>query len=516
MKLQEQLIQGFRKVFPDLPQGALEQYVKHGTGELPDTARLLLWDTNSIHGFVFHSTNATAIRGASQILKDLDKELREGKEIGLSRDQILFAGGGSGVAVVPEARLAEITGKIHRLFVQRTLTGTCTITDVPLTAGDDRFGDRMRAAYRLQDRRRTVTGYGAEPMVPFFARRCEVCGRRAVAERQPRQGGAQRAECTPCTFCINRGKQAVRFQDEPGSFEDIADDRGFLAVLYLDGNGMGRTIRRLKSPLQFATFSDALDKIYQAAIDQLVERYGLGSDAKKGTEGAYQVPIRGGDDVVAILPGKVAVPFARDLLQELQQRTDDHPELQPLLEAPLGASVGIAISHLGYPIRHLLTEAQDLLGQAKQRVYKDGARNALHFAVIKDGSPRSEDRTAPRWSELPPTVLLEGGPYTLEEMGVFSERFRILQDIGIGRSQLFALRREAELGAHQLRNYILYQVGRHRDWRRLVTAWAGEDDSVVRDKERCLATVLPRYGGPPTLDSLDMLELQGHWQEGAH
>jgi hypothetical protein len=112
-------------------------------------------------------------------------------------------------------------------------------------------------------------------------------------------------------------------------------------------------------------------------------------------------------------------------------------------------------------------------------------------------------------------VVLEGGPYTLEEMGVFSERFRTLQDIGIGRSQLFALRREAESGAQQLRNHILYQVGRHETWRRLVTAWAGEDASVVLDKERCLATVLPRYGGPPTLDSLDMLELQGHWQEGA-
>ena len=514
MKLRDQVLRGFQKVFPDCDPRTLEHYVDHGTGELPDTARLLLWDANSIHGFVFHSTNATAIRGASEILKSLDKELGAGTEVGLTKDQILFAGGGSGVAVVQLSEVDTVIAKIHDLFARRTLTSTCTITTVPLTASDGHFGDRIRAAYRLQERRRTVYGYGAEPIVPFFARRCEVCGKRAAAGHQPRKADPKRPECTVCTFCIERGKDHVRFQDEPGDFEDIADGRKFLAMIYLDGNGMGKTIRRLQSPLAFAIFSQTLEQIYERAFKTLAERYKLGSDDQRGTEGAFQLPIRGGDDLVAILPGEVAVPFTRDLLQELQQQTDDHPELQALLKAGtrLGAAAGVAISHLGYPIRHLLDEAQDLLRQAKERVYKGGARNALHFAVIKDGSPRAEERMTPRGLEYPPPILLEGGPYTLEEMEIFSRRFRTLLGSGIGRSQLFTLRREAEAGDHQLRNHILYQVGRHTEWRSLIAEWAG-DKSVVLDKERCLDAVLPAYGEIPTLDSLDMLELHDHWRE---
>jgi hypothetical protein len=531
----DHLVRGFGQALGGVPAAAVRRYVETGEGDLPDRAALLHWDVNSVHGFVFDTTNATAVRGASEILKKLDRDLRDGRVLGIQREQVLYAGGGAGVAVVAGADAGALRDRLHAELVERTRVATASVTDVPLIAGGQSFGERLQEAGRRLARERFLSGASAEALVPFFALRCDICGRRAASERVDRRDEKGRLECAPCKLCIDRGREARRYEREPSDFDDLQDDNGDLGVVYLDGNGVGKAIRGLKSPLEYAGFSRALARLVEKAIGSVAARWSLEDDPQGPGEGprgrrrrrSYQLPIQGGDDVVAILPGALALVFARGLLAEIEAHAAEIPELK-VSSAPLGASAGVAIAGSGYPIRHLLAEAEGLLHQAKRRVYEaagsggagggegGAVRSALAFRVVTEGSPRSEEEEPERWRKGRDELLFTGCPYSLPELDRFLERLELLgggggarSPQGIGRSQLYALCRVARRGRAQLRNHILYQIGRSEDWQRLARRLGGFGGDEPLAADRCVEAFVPCYGGRPVLDVADMVQLLG-------
>lgn len=514
MGLQEDLLEGFSKALGSPRNGALAGYVRNGHGRPPGSGKLLAWDANSIHSFVFDTTNATGIRGASDVLRSIDADLRAGARLGLLKGQVLFSGGGSGLAVVADDEVESCKARLYEIFAEKTLIATCTAAHVDLGDGEAGFNERVRAVGRALGMDRILTGPDAEPAVPFFVERCTVCGRRAaaIAKRRVGTGEEGRLECRPCYERIEQGKKNVRYQKEPSDFEDIADGggKGFYAVVYLDGNGIGRTISGLSSPLAYASFSRAIGDVLRNSFKEVAARYGLGEDGGGG-RGGFQLPICGGDDVVAILPGEVAVPLARDLMIRLETAADAEPVLR---KEKIGAAAGVAIGHSKFPIRHLLAEAEGLLNVAKRRVYQDGARSALSFAVVTDGSPCSETVEPERWQREKNELLLSGRPYTLPELVEFSRRFRIVRDAKrVGRSQLYALHSHAVLGPRQFRNHVLYQIGRREEWGDLAVALGGGDRALLRDPDLCERQLSPEYGGRRVFDVADMIDLLGHWRE---
>jgi hypothetical protein len=520
--LEKELLDGFSAALGVPADATLAEYLRTGRGRAPGKGKLLAWDANSIHSFVFDTTNATGIRGASDVLRGIDENFRTGSILGLRQGQILFSGGGSGLAVVAEHEVEACRRKLHRVFATRTGIATCTEEVMDLTAGEGGFKERVVAVRRALERNRMLTGPDAEPAVPFFAARCAVCGRRAAAVVAPRRGAPAegRLECQPCHDRIEQGKRNVHFQGEPTDFADIADGngKGFYAVVYLDGNGIGRTISHLESPLDYASFSRAVDQTLRDSFQKIAERYGLledggiGNDGRGKAKGGYQRPICGGDDVVAILPGDVAVPFTRDLLQQLETAADAEPRLQ---RAKFGVSAGVAIGHAKFPIRHLLAEAEGLLRLAKRRAYEPASpRSTLNFAVVTDGSPRSETLEPERWGRPAAALLLSGRPYTLPEMDELSRRFRaVLACKKVGRSQLYALHTHALRGPRQFRNHVLYQIGRREEWRQLAVDLGRGDERLLRDPDRCEKQFAPDYSGRQVFDIADMVELLGHWRE---
>jgi hypothetical protein len=515
MSLEEKLLRGFTKAMGVSADDSLRAYLRGSQIRPPANARLLAWDANSIHSFVFDTTNASGIRGASHVLSDLDAALNAGEHLAPNKGQVLFAGGGNGVAVVAEDAVDACTRSLHQLFAERTTTLTCTVASVDLIAGDQPFNDRMRALSGSLARERVLTGPDAEPALPFFAARCRVCGRRAAAVSQPRAGG-ERLECQPCNDRIQHAKNLIRGGKESEGFETIADrdGQGFIAVMYLDGNGIGKTVTTLKSPLEYAVFSETIDRVLKSSFKEVAKTYDLLEDVvDQKSRGHYQRPICGGDDVVAILPGNLAVPFTRDLLKRLEEQFEQTPELRG---RNLGASAGVAIGKATFPIRYLFTEAESLLGTAKRRFYdakpEAGTRSALSFAVVTDGSPPSESTEPARWKhEEGP--LLSGRPYTLKEFETFSQRFETVRNAKIGRTQLYALQNQALLGLGQFRNHVLYQIGRHEEWRTLTQALGQGSAENLREPNWCEEQFWPKYGGRHVFDVNDMIELLRHWPE---
>ncbi len=509
--LEAQLLAGLARALRVAPGDGLRSYIATGRGSQSGRAKLLAWDANSIHAFVFDTTNPTGIRGASDILRSIDDEVRRGRALGLDAGQVLFAGGGSGLAIVAHAEVESAARHLHTLFATRTRIATCTVASVDLIA-EAGFDECVRQAGRALARERVLTGPDAEPAVPFFVQRCRVCGRRAAArsERRLSSPGEPRAECEPCYLRIERGKQNVHYQGEPTDFQAIADGDGWYAVLYLDGNGIGKALTRLPSPLRYACFSRAIASVFADSFHHTAASYGLDEDGGSG-RGGFQLPICGGDDVVAVLPGDAAVPFARDLLAGVEAAADAHPDLAG---QAIGAAAGVALAHLGFPLRHLLAEAHGLLAEAKRRRYDDESRSSLSFSVVTDGSPRSETREPERWARQAGELLLSGRPYGLDEFAKFSRRLRQIRDSGLARTQLHALHAHAARGPAQFRNHVLYQIGRRKEWRTL-TGTLGGGAAVVRDPGVCLDQFLPTYGGRQVFDVADMLELTPHWREPA-
>lgn len=521
----ESLTRGFARALAVPESDAIRRYVSGGTGTVPAGASLLAWDANSVHGYVFDTTNATCIRGASTRLRGVDEDLLEGRRLGLTPEQILYSGGGSGMAVIPKAQAAAVEARLHEVFAEKTRIATCTTAAVPLVKEEEGFQDRVQDVFRALARNRFLTGSDAEPPVPFFVARCAVCGRRAAAESVSRVAVPEgRPECEPCRERIEAGRASRRDGNEPSDFQDLSDrsEGGFYAVVYSDGNGVGRLLGQLKSPLQYMRVSREIDRLLGTTVRALAGRYGLSGDDEAGDvprpkrgrpPGRYQLPICGGDDVVAILPGEVALPFARDLVRALQAGADASPVLGG---ATLGASAGVAISNVKFPIRHLLTEAEGLLKLAKRRVYADKVRSSLSFSVITDGSPRAESVTPERWARRDEEeILLSGRPYCLEELETFSRRVRALRASlkDLGKSQLYILLRHAQAGQAQLRSHILYQVGRREEWRQLVKDLSGQTDVVLADPSACVQAVIPEYGKRRVFDVADILEVFDHWSE---
>jgi hypothetical protein len=397
--------------------------------------------------------------------------------------------------------------RLHELFAEKTLVCTVTAASELLRPSEQTFGEAMAAVGRKVARQRLLDSPDAEASVPYFVERCAVCGHRAASRLQRRRTEEGRPECEPCFQAVRRGKDDTFYEEEPDDFKNLADGQGYYAVLYLDGNGIGRTIRGLRNPLEYRIFSQAVSELMGGAFGEVAKRYRL-EDSPTRRLRDYQKPIAGGDDVVAILPAEIAVPFARDLLSEIEQRCDAS-EVKTV--RGLGASAGVALAQVTFPIRHLLVEAEALLELAKRRVYADEVRSALDFAVVRDGSPRSESVVRERWARPEEEMLLSGKPYSLPELQTFSQRLdTVLATSEVGRTQLYALRRYSAAGPSQLRNHILYQVGRRGPWQQLVKDLAGSDLDLT-DPDRCVEVIVPSYGNQRVCDVADMIELFNHW-----
>ncbi len=521
--MKERLIRGFQRALGTDERESVELYVNKGQGALPGEVDLIAWSANRVHEYVFDTGNAIAIRGASHVLKDLDDRIGNKNPdlepvLTIDRDQILYSGGGGGMAVIADGTGPVVAAQLHQAFAEATAVATCSVVSVPLSSFVD-FREAKAQLFADLAQSRTLVGTDATVPVPFFCEPCNVCGRRAAAEAAPRGHGPssqKRPECSVCKARIDLGNLHVTGEEESRDFDEIADPGGELAVIYVDGNGIGDLLARLASPLDYARFSAALKQCMGETLDSTLAAYGLVEEDEKAVK-RFQVPIQGGDDLVLIVPGELAVPLARDLLHSFQDTTNGDPELRDISDQKLGASAGVAIGRL--PIRHLLAEAEALLDSAKKRVYADKARSCLDFGVIADGQSRRSGTDAPRLErrkgkQAHSGLLFSGKPYDLEELERFNRRRGRFEHPtkGLAPSQMHACRRMAEAGPHQLRNHLLYQIGRHQGWRDLVRDLA-ESEKPLTDPDAAFTALVPEYGSHRVFDLADMIEMRGLWKE---
>jgi len=88
---------------------------------------LFMGDTDAIKGYVYETQALPEIRGASQILVELEEEVRKLFHDRLVKACLIYCGGGGFLALVPASMAEELNQEIERLYLERTRVATVTV-----------------------------------------------------------------------------------------------------------------------------------------------------------------------------------------------------------------------------------------------------------------------------------------------------------------------------------------------------------------------------------------------------
>ena len=212
-----------------------------------------------------------------------------------------------------------------------------------------------------------------------------------------------------------------RFQDTPGGTGEAASALSKVAVIHIDGNGVGAVMRRLGEAMgrvDEADFSravgcsrndaDALrrfvltvnDRLDRAVTGAFAEAWAdvakwaeadIGPAGQKFTVVPVVPVILGGDDVTVFTSGDYALPFAAAYLERYERATEGDVLLRHLGcekgTGPMTAAAGVAVVRRDFPFHVAYNLAERLVGEAKKvGKARQPVRSTLTYHALFDSS----------------------------------------------------------------------------------------------------------------------------------
>lgn len=464
---------------------------------IPTTGKawaLLSADTDETQSYVFESNKLPEIRGASRQLDDLNRRL--GNYVA-KYGECIYADGGSLLAIVPQDQAQEITDTICRTYPQET--GAATITAVwrtlPPTYETENFGSLVGwASHWLRQAKESKTD-----LPPFYETlphqvRCQSCQKRPVDGRSLNRSRNE-PEWLVCTVCWNKSRylgrtawftdfeEAVKRQPalhpyyqgynadtitHPQSVSQIAaashSQKEYVAVVYLDGNAIGRLFGDLQNKDQYQQLSHHLRDTTRQAVFAALARHlrptaTLTEQNQKTTIHPFEILTIGGDDVLLIVPAHAAIPIAVQIGTTFGQQVSDK------MKQPVSMSAGVVIAEEHTPIRLLRDLARQLLKQAKK---EEGGRIDFHVLKSADMLDRKIDKVR---SHHPYTLAQQGSkklrllgrPYSYEQMSQLWGGLQKLKADKFVTSQLHLLADSLLEGRAASTLFYQYQMRRDRN-----------------------------------------------------
>ena len=212
-----------------------------------------------------------------------------------------------------------------------------------------------------------------------------------------------------------------RFQDTPGDTGGAASALSKVAVIHIDGNGVGGIMRQLGEAMGrvdeddfsravdcppgdddalrrfILTVNDHLDRAVTRAFAEAwadVAKWAE-ADADPAKRELTVVPvvpvILGGDDVTVFTSGDYALPFAAAYLRHYERLTGDDPLLKHLGRkegpGPMTAAAGVAVVRRDFPFHVAYNLAERLVGEAKKvGKAREPVQSTLTYHALFDSS----------------------------------------------------------------------------------------------------------------------------------
>jgi hypothetical protein len=404
---------------------------------------LVVVDTPGIKQFVFGTDPLAEIRGASAILDRLNRN--ETKEIlreqlrrqNADLDRTIYANGGTGQFVVEaetDSIVLDALAGLSRHY--RAETGgevriAFGLAELAEEGGPGLpYQEAARAAYdQLRARREMEFAWRTPALLPLV-KECESTSH-LPAQLVERWGGEPKLLSRASS--LKRQEVRERHQDrwsewmewltsqdewpDPSKWRNLqcndieeighrARRRGYVALIYADGNAMGRLVQELDSAETCGAFSKLVDDgIRRACFEALGKVCGAEIQKNRTALAApnwgelHQLPadilLLGGDDLLVLLPADRALPFAELVAVRFEELTREEivscpvPTVRSFFEDRVGTrgltlSFGVAIARASYPFFLLLELAEQLLRNAKTGGSSDSRRGRFRAPAYVD------------------------------------------------------------------------------------------------------------------------------------
>ncbi len=190
----------------------------------------------------------------------------------------------------------------------------------------------------------------------------------------------------------NKLKEKIKIDniEFPLEFEEIAkgNTHRWLAVIHIDGNGMGLKIRSIlensNSLNKFNDLKDFSEKVSLSTINALNKAIEtVVCPHKYNKDDKQYLPMRpiiiGGDDLTVIIRADLAIKFTQVYLDEFENQTKANGINE---NKGLTAAAGIAFVKEKFPFHYAVNLAEDLTSYAKNESKRE--KSCLHFHLVKD------------------------------------------------------------------------------------------------------------------------------------
>jgi len=402
-------------------------------GRNPDSYRLALvsGDADQIGTYVNQSLRIQDLRGRSSRIMCGSEAGAQVFEENLGRECVLFEGGGGFLALSPPNIAEELASEAKNAF-EKVTDGRCTITTSFVEADGkqlkDNFGLVWEQAIRsVRDKKLASI---RRIQLDETGQTCDICrSEKAIHEGRPLPTTPPRNELL-CEHCFR-----IRTETVGTWIDTIKDDKGYLGILRMDGNGVGgllsgkslKDLKKSMTPSRLTAVSSLIHNMVQVKATNIVKKH--------GGETVYS----GGDDLLALVPGRNVFQAAAEIAREYSASMANRG----------GISCGVSFARHKSPIYSALEASKELLDAAKS-VHSGGV--ALLIAPAEGTSSRQiENLPIYPWSKFEEILNLA---FSFEKSSSRQVR-RIIEAIRNPPSQRWD---PIEYG----KDFVKYQMGRNQ------------------------------------------------------
>lgn len=435
---------------------------------------LVLLDVPAIKKFVFGTDKLVEIRGASALLARLNEKktpdlLKD--HFGKDHAECVFSGGGAGQFIV-EAELDRLESGMQKLQLMffKESKGALNIRYGVAEYSKDDYQRSIETAF--QDLRRKKEEDAVLPVGMIhtgFFRECDSCSE--MASEIVKYAGESRVLCEVCAKKVESdGRKGLWHEFEialkkygnndfsgmmPVDFKEIGDrcrsKEGYVALVYADGNAMGKLIKAINNKEAFRFFSQTIDQSVKDACHEALYAECKPVDGKIPAN----ILLLGGDDLLVYLAADAALPFVLRAARIFEEKTEARFSADPffanlLKRKGMTLSFGIAYGRYHTPFSMMFNQAEELLKSAKKggslKMAAKGENNLtpyysptfidFHLTSHYNQVKVSDSRNNHLYISGGAPVKITQKPYSLEDAETLMGHAKALLESGIPRSRL--------------------------------------------------------------------------------
>ena len=316
-----------------------------------------------IQEFIFKTNDLKSIVGASEIVKSLVQEFENISGYKKGNKNILLNAAGNIKAIFDDKEILEnIVLNFPKQIMQKAYG--ITISQAVVKIKDN------YTQYDIDELEKKLKTQRNKPSIPLDS----SINIMKLAPKTAKPLINNKDEDKATNQKINTYK-TIEKDETYKELKDISNQKNKIAVIHIDGNGLGQIVPKLGTKL--SSFSTSLDNATKNAVN-------IAKQNKKVRE-----IIVGGDDVTVICDANDALSFVSEFLENFENNTRQIDELKGIQDK-LTACAGIAYCNEKYPFHYAVHLAEILCGIAK----KESERKAscLMFHNIQSSNIQSWDK----------------------------------------------------------------------------------------------------------------------------